>query len=204
MVGSTPGRSSAFPHDLTLCWSAPSQHIQEALLGCGDIVGAAPGPGAHSLDFSHGTHITFSFHSCPYLIFPTTCPLRPRAKPSVCLLHPGTIKCCTKYISTYSCGFDPNGSKRNRRLECELWNFWKRPIVTRHLGANSGPQISYTANELPTNGQEQRWVRVWCRLEVYKIGRSSLRKIIKDYKYKIRPRAWDSGALKAEFQELQG
>lgn len=47
-------------------------------------------------------------------------------------------------------------------------------------------------------------MRVWCRLEVYKIGRSSLRKIIKDYKYKIRPRAWDSGALKAEFQELQG
>lgn len=54
------------------------------------------------------------------------------------------------------------------------------------------------------HGQELRGVQVLCGLEVYKIGRSSLRKIMQDYKYEIRPRASECGALKVKLQELQG
>lgn len=75
-----------------------------------------------------------------------------------------------------------------------------RPTVLRHLYANSAPLIKQL---LPIHSQEQRWVQVLYGLQVYKIGSSSLRKIVQDYKYKIRPRVWECGVVKVKLQKLR-
>lgn len=131
-----PRRSSVSPHPQpTYCLEAwllfsPSQHSQDALLGCGETVGKMPGPGALCTSLTVLTLPT-SFHSYLCLVLSTVCPFMPDN------IFPSSAPSKSSYVvhiytsTSYSWGFDSNRSKGSRlNVSSEHASTY---IVTIHL-----------------------------------------------------------------------